>query len=399
MGTDIDHTEDRARRVVVVGGGYAGLMAANRLRASLTAAEQETIEVVMVNPRPDFVERIRLHELAAGSRPTVLRPLEDLLHPDVDLVVGTVERIDTVDRSVVVTGVDGDRDLGFDLVVYAVGSVAGASIPGARHYAFLLADLDGADRAREAVAAAAPGARIVVVGGGATGVEAAAELAEARPDLSVRLLSGGPVLGEMRPAARRSVTRRLRRLGVTVVEGARVERVEAGALVLADGQVERFAACLVAASFAVPDLAARSGLAVDERGRLQVDAALRSLSHPTVIGAGDAIVLPSEDGAHLRMGCATALPLGGRAAEATLAVLRGEAPRPASVGFVVQCLSLGRRHGYIQPVRADDSPRRLHVGGRLGALAKEAVCRYVVTGPQRERDRPGAYRVPRGPRR
>jgi NADH dehydrogenase len=61
------------------------------------------------------------------------------------------------------------------------------------------------------------------------------------------------------------------------------------------------------------------------------------------------------------------------------------------MGFSAQCLSLGRTHGYIQLVHPDDSPRRLHVDGFLGARIKEAVCRRVLEAPIRESARPGAY--------
>jgi NADH dehydrogenase len=61
------------------------------------------------------------------------------------------------------------------------------------------------------------------------------------------------------------------------------------------------------------------------------------------------------------------------------------------MGFTAQCLSLGRKRGYIQPVHPDDSPRRVHIGGRLGAKVKEAVCRNAVDAPTKESAEPGTY--------
>ena len=78
--------------VVVLGAGYAGLIATNRFLGSLTDEERATVHLTVVNPRDDFVERIRLHQLAAGSRPTVTRPLTTLLHPDARLVRGAARR-------------------------------------------------------------------------------------------------------------------------------------------------------------------------------------------------------------------------------------------------------------------------------------------------------------------
>jgi NADH dehydrogenase len=65
----------------------------------------------------------------------------------------------------------------------------------------------------------------VVVGGGFTGIEAAAEIAERRPGVDVTLLSSGPVATQMRPQARRSIRRALTRLGVHLVEDATAERI------------------------------------------------------------------------------------------------------------------------------------------------------------------------------
>ncbi|QEU88529.1 oxidoreductase [Streptomyces viridosporus T7A] len=52
--------------VVVIGGGYAGVMAANRLRP------RDDVTVTLINPRPDFVHRVRLHQLVGGSDDAVV---------------------------------------------------------------------------------------------------------------------------------------------------------------------------------------------------------------------------------------------------------------------------------------------------------------------------------------
>jgi NADH dehydrogenase len=385
-------------KVVVVGAGYAGMIATNRLLGSLTDEERTHVEVTVVNPRADLVERIRLHELAAGSRDSVLVGLGGLLHDEARLVVGWVERIDRGNRLVrVVREGEDPVELQWDHLVYAVGSTASATIPGARDHAHLLGDLDGASSAAAALRSGASDKQVVVIGGGLTGVESASEIAEQHPDAEVTLVCAGALLPSMRPSARRSVSRTLRRLGVTVVEDAAVAAVEPGKVVLEHGAPHPFDVCVVAASFTVPELARTSELTVDGSGRLVVDECLRSADDDRIVGAGDAVAVPDSVGGHLRMGCAVALPLGGHAAETVVAQLRGEEPRPISVGLVLQCVSLGRKRGYIQVVRADDSPRRFHVAGRLGATVKEKICRMVIDAPRRESTHPGAYSWPKGP--
>ncbi|MDT7637548.1 MAG: hypothetical protein QOC83_1836, partial [Pseudonocardiales bacterium] len=159
-------------RIVVVGAGYAGLAAA-KLAARWTGAE-----VTLVNAGDRFVERVRLHQLAAGQ------PLRDL--PLAGLLRGTGVRL-VVDR---VTGIDaatrtvrlGERELGYDRLVYAAGSQADLdSVPGAARYAYPLASYPEASRLRAHLADSGDGGTVAVVGGGLTGIEAAAELAETLP--------------------------------------------------------------------------------------------------------------------------------------------------------------------------------------------------------------------------
>jgi NADH dehydrogenase FAD-containing subunit len=389
---------DERTHVVILGGGYAGLIAANRLLGSLTQDEVSRIKVTVVNPRPDFVERIRLHELAAGARDRVTIPLVRLLHQRAELLVGSATRIECGERRVSVV-VDGKSvEVRYDYLVYAVGSVAAEPMPGAREHAFLLSDFDDASAAAVAIAKCGQGDKIAVIGGGFTGVEAATELVEQHPDADVTLFCAGKLVPSMRSSARKNIGRVLRRGGVRLVEDAPVAAIKPYELVLTGGATHEFDVCLVAASFDVPDLAAASGLPVDAIGRLRVDETLRCVEDQQVIGAGDAIVAPSSVAGHLRMSCAAALPLGGHAAVTLLAAIRGDDPAPLSVGFLIQCLSLGRKKGYVQVVRADDRPRSLHVGGRAGARIKETVCSMTIDSAAKESRKPGAYWSPRGPK-
>ena len=73
--------------VVVIGGGYAGVMAANRL------TQRDDVTVTLINPRPAFVERIRLHQLVGGSYDAAA-DYREVLGAGIRLVVDTVTRID-----------------------------------------------------------------------------------------------------------------------------------------------------------------------------------------------------------------------------------------------------------------------------------------------------------------
>ncbi len=365
-------------RVLVVGGGYAGVMAANRLHRS------EDVEVTLVNPRPDFVDRIRLHQHAAGTREAPL-PFARLLNDRARLVVDSVARIDANAHSV---ELESGRGIGYDHLVYAVGSrPAVPYLPGVAEHAHPVASLEHAERLRAALQRTPASAPVVVVGGGPTGIEVATELAEAgRP---VTLVTAGDVVPYLHATGRRLAAGTLDRLGVQLVEQVSVAEVRADAVRLVDGRMLPSTVTVWTAGFAVPDLARRSGLTTDEAGRLLTDETMTSVDDDCVVAAGDAA---DPSGQPMRMSCQAAIPLGLQAAETILRRIDGERPAPVDNGFYAMCLSLGRRSGVVQLARADDTARGVAFGGRPAAWQKEAVCRSVLALVRFEARHPGRYR-------
>ncbi len=214
---------------------------------------------------------------------------------------------------------------------------------------------------------------MAVVGAGLTGLETATELAETYPRLATTLVTAGTVGADLSDRGAAHVRRVCARLGVRLVERAAVTEVRADGLTLADGTDEAADVVVWTAGFAVGDLAARAGLAVDAHGRVLVDPALRSTSHPDVVAVGDAAAAVRTDGSVVRMACATAMPAAQHAARTVAALLAGDEPRPWRFRYAVRCVSLGRRDGLLQVVHADDRPRALVLTGRAAARVKEAI--------------------------
>lgn len=370
-------------KVVVIGGGYAGTVAANRLLA------RGDTKVTLVNPRPQFVERIRLHQLVAGTSAAAV-DFGTMLGERARLVVDSATRIDTSGRTV---ELESGLTLDYDYVVYAVGSTAAtpASVPGAAEFAYPIGEWEHAQRLRTAIDRLPADARITVVGGGPTGIETAAELAE--QGRAVTLIGGGRLAPSILEPARRSITKWLNRNGVEVLETARVAEVWPDRVVLADGAVLPSPVAIWTAGFGVPELAARSGLRTDTLGRLLTDESLISIDDDRVIAAGDAA---APSGQPLRMSCQAAGPLGAQAADTVLALIEGTAPAVLNVGFVGTGISLGRRAGSVQFSHRDDTARNFHLGGRLGALLKEEVCKGTVTGIRKEARKPGSLPTVKG---
>jgi NADH dehydrogenase FAD-containing subunit len=381
-------------RVLVVGAGYAGATVAVRL----AGRSRGRVDVVVVNPRPAFVNRLRLHHVAIGRR--VAAPsLHDVLGSGVTFVAGYVTDLDPDAGRAVVSGPDGVRAISFDRVVIATGSTTEpVPVPGGEHV-HAVGDLESACRLRAAFAAVGEGAEVAVVGGGFTGLETVAELAESRPDVRVRLVTAGDVGGWFTPSAGEHVRRTLGRLGVETLGGTRVHAVEPDRLLLDDGAEVPSALTVWCGGFAAPSLARDAGITVDHQGAVRTDTALRSVSHPAVLAVGDAGHAPAPGGDRYSMSCQFAFPSAAHAAD----LLRAEALERVGgqdnhaaldLGFTARAVSLGRRHAVLQPTTRDDVARGRARIGRAAVLAKWFQVRGVVAAIGVERRVPGAIRWP-----
>ncbi|GAB2826637.1 FAD-dependent oxidoreductase [Actinocorallia aurea] len=362
-------------RIVVLGAGYTGATAAGRLAKRL---HRDDVQITLVNAEPDFVERVRMHQLAAGQE-LKPRPLADLFAgTGVALRLARVTAVDADRKVVAVTGADGADELGYDTLVYALGSGwADHGVPGAAEHAHEVASRPGALRLREHLAGLDAGRSVVVVGGGLTGLEAATEIAEARPDLKVALAARGGFGDWLAPKARAHLRKVAAALGITVHEHTAVTGVEAGAVLVEGGSIPS-AATIWTTGFAVHPIAAATSLDVADTGQIVVDATMRSVSHPDVYAVGDAAYAMGPGDKPLRMSCASGGFTALQAADAIAARLTGGKLPHVPIRYLQQCVSLGRKEAVIQFVTADDRAVPAALTGRVAALYKELICKGAV---------------------
>lgn len=365
-------------RIIVLGAGYAGAIAAGRIAKRL---RRDDATVTLVNAAPDFVERVRMHQLAAGQD-LAPRPFGEMFAgTGVELRVGRVTAVDVDLKTVTVQGADGPDELGYDTLVYALGSAWNPQgVPGTAEHAHEIASRPGALRLRDRLAALPPGGSVVVVGGGLTGLEAATEFAEARPDLDIALAARGGLGDWLSPAGRRHVRKVCDRLGITVHEHTAVTEVGSGHVTTADGTSFPASVTVWTAGFAVHPLAAATPLETDGTGRIVVDATMRSVSHPDVYAIGDAALVAGPGDKPLRMSCASGIPTAWQAADSVAARLTGRKLPHTPLRYFNQCVSLGRKDGLIQYVTADDRSVRGVLTGRIAAVYKELVCKGAAWG-------------------
>ncbi|MDG4765423.1 FAD-dependent oxidoreductase [Solwaraspora sp. WMMD406] len=372
-------------RVIVLGAGYAGAVAAGRLARRLDPAD---VAITVVNTQPDFVERVRLHQLATGQDLTA-RPLRKMFAgTGVEVRIATVTGVDVDARTVSVTDGSGSAAggagydvLGYDTLVYALGSGWNpGDVPGVAEHADEIASRPGALRLRARLARLAAGQPVVVVGGGLTGLEAATEIAEARPDLDVALAVRDGLGDRFSPKGRAHLRAVLGRHDITGYEHTAVTGIDAEQVTTADGRTIPAAVTVWTTGFAVHPIARTTALTLADAGQIVVDDTTRSVSHPDVYAVGDAAWVIGPEGKPLRMSCASGVPTAWQAADSIAARLTGGKLPNVPIRYYNQCVSLGRRDGLIQYVTADDQAKPAVLTGRFAAGYKELVCKGAAWG-------------------
>ncbi|MFI7492784.1 NAD(P)/FAD-dependent oxidoreductase [Micromonospora echinaurantiaca] len=360
--------------IVVLGAGYAGAYVAGNLARRLSPTDTE---ITVVNAEPDFVQRLRLHQLAAGQDIEAPKLADVFAGTGIRLRLARVTAVDPKRQVITVADANGGGELGYDTLLYALGSQGDDhGVPGVPEHAFDIAARPSALRLRErldSLGKRGGGGRVVVVGDGLTGIETATEIAESRPRLSVALIARGELGARLSAGARSHLRQACHRLGITVLEHTSVEAVEATRVLCADGSALASDATVWAAGFAVNPIAAASGLEVTENGRIVVDRTMRSVSHPNVYAVGDSAYAIGDNGRPLPMSCASAGYTSKQAIEAIVGRLTGRKIATTKLGYPGNHISLGRRDGILQLVDDEARAKPTYLGGRTAARIKAGI--------------------------
>ncbi|MBW4531363.1 MAG: FAD-dependent oxidoreductase [Aphanothece saxicola GSE-SYN-MK-01-06B] len=348
-----------AQRILVLGGGFAGLWSA------LSAARQldqlgigpDTIEVLLINR--DAFHGLRVRNYEADLAPLRV-PLEAVLGPaGVRWLVGEVGSIDLAARTVIVLSEAGPQSLPYDRLVFALGSqLLRPPVPGLAEHGFDVDTYGGASRLADHLGALAerpegPGRfTAVVVGAGLTGIEAACELparlraAQERAGLAgpvrVVLVDHNPQVGsDMGESARPVIEEALAALGVELRLGVRVEGLDGSEIRFDSSEVIAADTVIWCAGMRANPLAAGCGVPTDALGRLAVGADLRVEGLSGVFAAGDSARLALEDGHSTVMSCQHGRPMGRFAGHNAVCDLLGLPLLPLRIDWYMTILDLG----------------------------------------------------------
>jgi NADH:ubiquinone reductase (H+-translocating) len=327
--------EQQLHRIVIVGGGAGGLELATKLGNSL--GKKNLAEIFLVDAKKTHVWKPLLHEIAAGSLNPDKDELEYLAQAHwhhFKFRYGRVEDVDAQNQTITIaptSDIDGieiipQRKIKYDTLVLSVGStVNDFNIPGAKEHAVALDTQYQAERfhqklhnsilrAQTQAGSVRPGQlEVVIVGGGATGVELAAELHKATRemaaygldrinpdrDISIHLVEASPrLLPALTAKISTSVEMELRKLNVKLFLGEKVTRVTEFGVETHSGKKIISSLVVWAAGIKAPEFLSKiKGIETNSIHQVKVLSTLQTLTDKNIFAFGDCAACPIKPGA------------------------------------------------------------------------------------------------------
>ncbi len=362
-------------RILILGGGFAGIAVASRLERRLRAGEAS---ITLLSRENFSVFTPMLPEVCSGALEVrhIVTPIRSQLRRTT-FVLADVGGVDIAARTVQLThALTGEREtLPFDHLVIALGSETSTfGVPGVREHSFALKTLEDAAllrnrlvwllEAADATRDAAERRRlltITIVGGGFTGVETAGEIVElfasvvrfypniAPSEVRVVLVEAETALLPGLPSRMGAyAARRLAARGVVVKTGSGVTRADAQALELQHGERIETATIIWSAGVTPSPAVAGASLPLTKRGAVIVESDLSVRAHAGIWAVGDCAAIPEEDGGVYPPTAQHAIREGPLLADNIVAVLRGRPTRPFRFRSLGMMASLGARKAVAQ---------------------------------------------------
>jgi NADH dehydrogenase len=360
-------------RLLILGGGFGGLDVARSIARS--SAARGYWDALLIDKENFFQFNPLLPAVAVGAVETrhIVYPLREMArHRRLRFIKNKAIAIDLEHQCV---QLHNGLSEPYDTLVIAVGSVTNwYGVPGAQAHArpfktivdamtlrarvvelFEMAEQARTDAQRRRLLS------FVIVGGGVTGVEVAAELIEMAREtllprypslnashLSVTVLEGGDrLVPSARPEHSAYVMRFLAKRGVRALLGALVTRVDPHGVMLRDGRTFEAFTCIWTTGVTPPDLVRRLPLRFHSDGRVCVDAQLRALrpdgsAVEEVYVIGDCAASPRADGRMQPQLSQTAIAMGAHVGDVLVRRAQGRAPKPFSFRDAGYIISLGK---------------------------------------------------------
>jgi NADH dehydrogenase len=379
-------------RILVLGGGFAGLWAAVGAARKLDeiGSLPGEVEIVVIDRKPYHNIRVRNYEIDLD---TVTIPFGEVLDPiGVKHRAAEVQSIDIAKQQVVVAARGGREILAYDRLVLALGSeLTRPDIPGLAANGFDVDTYAAAVRLNAHIAAlgtapaSAGRSTVAVVGAGFTGIEVATEmpskLGRALPagEHRVILVDHNPAVGVTIGAhARPVIAEALATLGIEARLGAKVTAVDATGIALACGEFIPAQTVVWCAGMRASPLAATLPGTRDRLGRVAVDPFMRVAGLANVFSAGDVASSLVDDMHCTVMSCQFARPMGRFAGHNVVADLFGRPMLPLQIEWYVTVLDLGS-WGALYTVGWD---RQVFSSGHNAKVIKQMINQKRIYPPR-----------------
>lgn len=319
-------------RIVVVGGGAGGLELVTRLGDLL--GRDGKARVTLVDREATHIWKPLLHEVAAGSMDPHAHQLEYIAQArwhHFEFQQGEMLDLDRLNKTLTVSGLSDEegqtilpeRQIPYDTLVLAIGSVTNFfGVPGAAEHAMAIDTVGQAEQVRRRILAACMRAQtrhaeadgqdmqkidLVIIGGGATGVELAAELRNTaqvlaayglhklnpQRDIRITLVEAGPrILPPLPERIAKDTSRLLDELKVKVMTGDPVTEVRAEGVRMKSGRELPSDLTVWAGGIRVPSVLGRVGLPTNPLGQVIVSPTLQTITDPDIFALGDCASCP-----------------------------------------------------------------------------------------------------------
>jgi len=390
---------DFPNKVLVVGGGFAGYNAVDRL--CRFARDRNDVGVMLISRENYFTFWPMLASVIGGDVEThnVAQPLRrTLIRLGASFRRADLESVDPERQVVTAAG----REFPYDHLVLSLGAQpAYFGIPGVEEHAISIRGIGAGeemcdrviDRYEETTLAGGevPDSKLtfVVIGGGSTGVEVAAELHNLLQELLVPdypnidphrpkiilIDANKEVLKELDPALRRVAQIRLHDLRIQVINNVKAREVKSDRVILTDGREIASENVIWTAGTRASKKLDDLPFAHDERKGLAVDRFMRVEGHDNVWGVGDCAATVDEKGAPVPPNAQAAVQEGVAVASNILAVLEGGEPEPFRYKSFGQLVELGSEF-------AVNEVMGFKFSGQLAALFWRMTYLYKLESPQ-----------------
>lgn len=322
----------RQPRIVIIGGGAGGIELVTMLGDQL--GKNGKAHIVLVDKSSTHVWKPLLHEVAAGSMDASVNQLEYIAQArwhNFEFQQGELLDLDRVNKTITISAMLDDdqniilpeRSIHYDTLILSIGSVTNFfGVPGAAEYAMAIDTVNQAESVRKRLLAACIRAQtrihesgivqkqkvnLIIIGGGATGVELAAEIRGAskvlsayglthldpRHDITITLIEAGPrLLAPLPKPIADHATVLLSELNIRILTDEKVVEVKQNSVRTASRKDLPFDLCIWAGGIKVSPVLSKVGLPTNHIGQVIVSPTLQSITDPDIFAFGDCASCP-----------------------------------------------------------------------------------------------------------